>query len=372
MNVILALLIVLLVVTFLKHNQTRISRLRVCDFHVKSRIPECLTLSSDSTSFILEDHDNIGQIQCIQTQYQAAIEHTQLHSDYMNDYFTDKNDPQHVFCVTHRIDNSNSKSCVYIPGSNDYFYNKNLANQIYTKGYNFFAMSFPNFGFASTSNNKNNSTFTSIPGMYKYIDFLVEFYKLSQIDLLIGHSTGGLISTCYAAYKNQFTLHVKRLVLSSPLFEWYNDPHAKSYFRTAHFLKHFMTPVGLFVHRVNVNKSTGTPNFTTCEEFNQVNFNPKYKSLLVIHTYPEWIRACTLMMQQIQAGEVDVKCPVDVLVSDQSVFWQYTQEADNTLNVTDIVKYSATIGRNVNVHTIPNAVHSTLLRVADIDSLLHL
>jgi pimeloyl-ACP methyl ester carboxylesterase len=371
MIVILGLLIVLLVIVLLKQKETVIGHLDVDHFYVESRVPECLTLSSTKESFTLHGNE-MDQIHTIQTEYELAIRHTHLVSDYTNDYFTDKRDPAHFFCITRRISASNLKSCIYIPGINDYFYNKQFANQIFGKGYNFYAISFPNFGFASTSTSKHNSTFTSIPGMYKYIDFIVEFYQLKHIDLLIGHSTGGLISTCYAAHRNQHQVHVKRLVLSSPLFEWYCDPHAKSYIRSANFLKHVITPVGLLLREVNLKQSIGTTNLTTCEEFNQLNFNPKYKSLVEIHTYPEWIRACTLMMHSIQTGYVNVKCPVDVLVSDKSVYWEYTQKADNTLDVTDIMKYSHKIGSEVNIHIIPNSVHATFLRIPDITVLLQL
>jgi hypothetical protein len=59
-----------------------------------------------------------------------------------------------------------------------------------------------------------------------------------------------------------------------------------------------------------------------------------------MHTYPEWVKACTSMMRGIQSGRVSVNCPVDVLVSDTSVHWAYTRDAGNTLGVTLIVKYS--------------------------------
>lgn len=369
MKLILAMLIVSLVVLFLKYQETLIGHLDANNFDVESKVPDCLTLSYATESLSLCGN-NVDQIRAIHAEYATAIERATLVSDYTNDYFTEKRDPLHMFCITRRVNASHLKSCVYVPGNNDYFYNKKLANQLYDKGYNFYAVSFPNFGFASTTAADNFSTFASIPGMYKYIDFLVEFYELPQIDILIGHSAGGLISTCYAAYKNKTRISVKRLVLSSPLFDWYSDAHTKSYFRSDHFLRQVITPVGLVVRKVNLKNSIGTPNLTTCEEFNEVNFNPKYKSLIEIHTYPEWIRACTLMMHRIQSGSVNVNCPVDVLVSDKSVYWEYTKEADNTLDIAAIMQYSNKIGSDVRMHVIPNSVHNTFLRVSDITAFL--
>ena len=371
MNVVVALLILVLVVRYLNYKENGVGHLDIIDFNVESTVPQCLTLSSTHDTFVLVGH-SLDNIHTIQTEYAVALKNATLISDYTNDYFTDKRDPTHLFCVTRRVHASNYKSCVYVPGNNDYFNNTKLGTQFYDQGYNFYAIAFPNFGFASTSTTANYSTFASIPGLYKYIDFLVEFYRLPQIDVLIGHSTGGLISICYAEYRNQNQPMVKRLVLSSPLLDWYGDPRATSYFRSADFLKHVITPIGLFVRKLNLKWSVGTPNSTTCEEFNQVNFNPRYKSLIEIRTYPEWIRACTLMMRRIQSGSVNVKCPVDVLVSDKSTYWEYTTERDNTLDVRSIVKYAHQIGSDVTVHVIPKAVHATLLHVHDICVLLNI
>lgn len=371
MKVIIALVIVLLVVIFLKYTESTIGYIDVCDFIMESKVPECLTLSSTRKSLILRGH-SVDEIRNMRNEYAVVLANTPLSSDFTNDYFIDKRDPTHRFCITRRVDALHSQSCIYVPGNNDYFYNKTLANQLFAKGYNFYAISFPNFGFASDTKCETYSTFSSIPGLYKYIDCLVEFYKIAQIDLLIGHSTGALISIGYAEYRNHHQTYVKRLVLSSPCLDWYGDPRATSYVSSVEFLKQIITPIGLFVRKFNLKGSIGAPNFTTCEEFNEMNFNPKYKSLVEIHTFPEWIRACTLLMRRIQGGFVNVKCPVDVLVSDKSVYWIYTDECDNTLDVAAIVKYSRKIGHDVRVNVIPNAVHMTFLRVSDITALLHL
>ena len=371
MKVIVALVVVLLVVICLKYQETVIGHLDLHEFNVESKVPECLTLSSMNTELSLCGH-NVDQIADVRRDYELEIRRTNLISDYTNDYFTDRRDPSHLFCVTRRIGGSNSKSCIYVPGNNDYFYNKKLANQLYDKGYNFYAIAFPNFGFASSTTAENYSTFASIPALFKYIDFLVEFYRLPQIDMLIGHSAGGLISTRYTEYRNRNEPTVKRLVLSSPFFDWYCDPLAASYLSREDFLTQVITPVGLFVRKVNIKSSIGTPNVTTCEEFNEINFNPNYKSLIEMHTYPEWVKACTSMMRGIQSGRVSVNCPVDVLVSDTSVHWAYTRDADNTLDVTSIVKYSNKIGSDVRIHIVPHSVHTTFLRVADIARLLQI
>jgi len=373
--IILIIIILFIVYKFYKESIAEKSYLNIEDFKLHSEVPDCMTLSNNSESlFVLSNNENItiGEIKKIQKNYQEKIKNSKLSSDFVNDFFIEKKDELHRFCVTRLSKTENTKSCIYIPGNNDYFYNKKMANQLHKKGYNFFAISLPNYGFVSNVNDVNYSTFASIPNLYKYIDFIVNYYQLKQIDILFGHSTGGLIATCYAEYKNRETNFVKRLVLSSPLFDWYGDPSPKSYLDKEEFLDNVITPLGLIISKVNIKSSNGTPNLTTCEEFNELNFNPKYKSLIEIKTYPQWIRACTLQMKKIQNGKINVKCKVDILCSDKSVYWKYTTVADNTLDVSEIVMYSKKITNDFNIHIVKDSVHTTFLRVNDITGLLHI
>jgi len=376
MNIfILIILIILLYICYKLYQEyaAESKQLVIENFTVNTYTPDCLALSNNVVSAYQLPNENINldNIHIVQKQYQEQLKNNNLSSNFMNDCFIDKGDNNHKFCITKLFKNENTKSCIYIPGNNDYFYNKKLATQLYNKGYNFFAISFPNYGFVSDTNNPYYSTFASIPSLYKYIDFIVKYYKLNQIDMLIGHSTGGLIATCYAEYKNRNNLFIKRLVLSSPLLDWYGDPNPKSYLEKEDFLKNVITPLALVIPDINLKSSVGTPNLTTCEEFNELNFNPKYKSLTEINTYPQWIRACTLQMRRVQGGKINVKCNVDVLVSDKSVYWKYSTDGDNTLDVSEIMMYSKKISTGeLSMHVIKNSVHTTFLHVSDITELL--
>ena len=332
------------------------------DFDIETRIPDCICLSNNKSTALTLSKDNIDvkTIADITNEYEK--QNHGLTSDFSNDFFTHKKD-KHVFCCTRIQGILNKKNAIYIPGNNDYFHVQTMAQNLKRKGYNFYAISFPNFGFASDAKDTHFSSFNSIPFLFQYIDVILSHYKIKKIDILFGHSTGGLIATMYAEYKNKKNQFIERLVLSSPFFDWYSEPNAKSFMKKEEFLEQVITPLGLIIPLVNVKTAIGTPNLTTCQEFNEINFNPKYKSLINTHTYPEWIRAVTIAHERIQKGTVNVKCTVDIFHSDKSVYWTYADDADNTLDVDDIKKYGKLISSDVRLHEIPNSIHSTFMRI---------
>ena len=346
-------------------------KLSITYFDVNSVVPDDINLSNNTKvsltidKTILQNKDNTDTtfITTVIDEYNKL--NVGLTSDFVADIFTNKTDNQTQFSVTKLIASGSSKVAVYIPGNNDYFYNAKLAYSLNKKGYDFYAISFPNHGFTSIVNDTAFSSFNNMEFLFQYIEIILEHYEIKQIDLLLGYSTGGLISIMYANYKNsKDTQFIKRCILSSPFIDWYADPNNTSITGSETFIEEVVTPLGLVVPKLNISSILGAPNTTTCEEFNEINFNPKYKSLIVINTYPEWIRAVTLAQQQIQNSKIDMKCPVDIIHSDKSVFWDYSENADNILDINDITKYGALISSSdITFHKINNSIHNCFLRV---------
>ena len=343
-------------------------KLYLSDFDIIHSVPDDINLSNNVKSNININKDKILNNNNPKEEIlNAKIAYSALNKDLKSDFVVDifkKNDASERFTITKLVKENNTNNALYISGNNDYFYHADMAYKLSNKGYNFYAISFPNFGFGSDVNDTNFSTFNNIQYLFQYIEIALKKYKINKIDILFGHSTGGLIGIMYANYKNSKSKFIDKLILSSPFLDWYEDPKTKSCIQTEKFLEYVITPLGLIIPKINLKSSKGSPNYTTCEEFNEINFNPKYKSLIEIHTYPEWIRACTLAHRQIQNKKIDVKCKVDILLSDKSIFWKYTTNADNTLSVADIEKYSKCFSSSkVNIHKIIDSIHSCFLRV---------
>ena len=346
---------------------------------ITSAPPPCITLSSNKQSNMsFPDPTRVPTMEEIEdvTQEYCEILHSSppLESDFVNDTFTHKSTGV-KFCITRLETPGNKKNVIYLAGNNDYFYNKEYAEMYRDAGYNLYAICFPNFGFVSDVKHPKYSTFANVSELYKYIDFACSHYGYNGVDVLTGHSTGGLIGISYTWYKNHAIpttdpMFVRKVILSSPLIDWYGRPEwwDSSAFLESELFMDILSSVGSLlpaniVNNINVKSNTGVPSVVTSGEYGITPFNPNYKSLLEIPTYFGWIIECSREMTYIQRGERNCKCPVTILCSDKSVFWEYTSTADNTLDVADYDKYGTQLGDDVVVSKIPDAVHSVFLSV---------
>lgn len=350
-----------------KEMQTSNAKINLEHYSVQSQIPDDIALSNNVT---LLDTIKINETKLFNdTEYQEELDRVQfayslltsnITSDFIVDIFTSTKDS---FSVTKIVDPTNTKTAIYLSGNNDYFYNSQFARQIHNKGYNFYAISFPNNGFTSNVDDSNFSYFDNMEHLFQYIEIVLQHYKIDKINILFGHSAGGLIAIMYSNYKNSNTHFVDRLILSSPFLDWYADPASTSVLGSEEFIEQIITPLGLILPKINLKSAKGKPNYTSCQEFNERAFNPKYKSLVETNTYPAWMRAVTLSQQKIQNKEIDTRCKVDIFCSDKSVHWKYSNDADNTLDVEDIQKYGMHISKTVQIHTIKNSIHTCFLRI---------
>ena len=346
-------------------------KLSIEQFYISDdNIPDDINLSnSENTTLRFDkgankDDINLQSINKIKKEYAEICVNVNSTSDFKVNIFTDKNNILHKFSVTKLINTKNKKNAIYLSGNNDYFNNKKLGMKLFDAGYNLYAISFPNLGFTADVNDSNYSTFDNIDFLFQYIEVVLKYYKINSIDILFGHSTGGLIAIMYANYKNKIKNNfIKKMILSSPFLDYFSDPNAISYINSENFLKNIITPLGLIMPKINIKPTTGQPNFTTCVEFNECNFNPKYKSLIEVKTYFQWIRACTLAHNKIQNKKVDVKCNVIIFCSDKSVYGGYTENSDNILDVEDIQKYGKLISYNVDIKIVKDSIHNCFLRI---------
>ena len=324
--------------------------------YINSKVPDCIALSKNKS------HLNLCKFDCKSTkddieQYKRVYTRhcVDLKSDYTNDFFID--DDNKTWTITRRTDKRHTKTCFYVPGNNDYFCIKRMSDQLFAAGYNFYAISFPNFGFASNVDNPQFSTFCSVAGLYKYIDYACHFYGITAIDIMFGHSTGGLVATCYTDYKNSYEPFVQRLVLSSPFFV---TPYK------------FAILVNSIIPNVNVNACRGQINTTVCMEINEIACNPKYKSLNQVCNYMRWISAVSVEHVNIHNGAIDVKCPVDIIHSNKSAYNEWTNSADNCLCMHEIQTYGKRISSSpITFHEIKNSIHLCFLRIEKICEFLN-
>ncbi len=252
------------------------------------------------------------------------------------------------------------KAVLYIHGYDDYFFQKEMAEEYIKHGYNFYALDLRKCGRSI------------LPGQIKFdVRNVVEYY--GEIDealqiihqeknhwvLLSGHSMGGLVVSVYAQDrigKENFDA----LFLNSPFFDWNVSPIVRA----------TILPLAASEGERHPEKTRQGEDYSLYGEslnknfHGEWNYNLEWKMLQVpVMTYG-WISAMYDAIKRVQNG-LQIKKPVLVMISDRSIQpKKWTNElfkADAILNVKNIKKYAANIATNVQIIEIHDGMHDLVL-----------
>lgn len=113
----------------------------------------------------------------------------------------------------------NRPSVLYIHGFIDYFFHPHLADFFHDNGYDFYALELRKYGHSILPHQHKNYC-RHLDEYFEELDFAIQNIKSKNENplVLLGHSTGGLISSLYLN-KGSFRDQVSVLVLNSPFLE---------------------------------------------------------------------------------------------------------------------------------------------------------
>jgi len=207
----------------------------------------------------------------------------------------------------------------------------------------------------------------SVSEYFEEIDLAIEIIRNNEKNnylVLMGHSTGGLISSLYAnQHKNDSTIDA--LILNSPFFDM-NKPE---------WFKKTALPITAFVGKnfPNIPSPEGLKEgYAKSLHINhkgEWDFNLDYKPILGYKINLGWVAAIYYAQQELQNG-LDISCPVLVMYSSKSVtpgdYHQSMHTADAVLNVADISKYADVIGNHITKVEIQDGMHDLVLSKKDV------
>ncbi|MFV0375534.1 alpha/beta hydrolase [Microbacterium sp.] len=247
---------------------------------------------------------------------------------------------------------------LYVHGWSDYFFQTEVARWWNARGARFFALDLRRYGRSLREG--------QTPGYVADLDeydadiaaALAAMARGSRRLVLMGHSTGGLILTLWAA---RFPGVAHALVLNSPWLEMQGGPVARQ-------------ALGAFVHlRATVDPLGGQPEvdfgfYTRAQR--EIGTLPtdvhreQWRPDRGFATHPGWFSAVLRGHERIAAG-VEVGCPALVLLSARwmpPVQWaEDMTRADTVLVVDDIARAATRIGADVTVARIHDGVHDLFL-----------
>lgn len=280
---------------------------------------------------------------------------------------------EYPFGSTPRVDAQNSAQdsisqgktprgvILYLHGYNDYFFQTNTAEKADSAGFAFFAIDLHNYGRSIREWNEH-CNMHDIREFYPEIDSAVAMARRMTSDtlpfILMGHSQGGLIMSLYSNDRPDGKFSA--VVLNSPFYE----------FNVGWFLKNIGVPVvsvlGKYFPDKSIEGSTN-PNYNKSinkSELGEWDISPKAKDMNPKRQSFSWIRAIHQGQSKLHDG-LDIKYPVLLMYSDCSVddeeYVDGYNRCDGILNVDDIKRYGASLGKNVKMAEIPGALHDVFL-----------
>ena len=253
-----------------------------------------------------------------------------------------------------------TQAVLYIHGFIDYFFQTEMAEHFNHHGYNFYALDLRKYGRSHLPHQK----FYNVRNISEYDAEITQALNIIADEghdavLLSGHSTGGLITTLYAAHYPEHPL-IKALWVNSPFYD-FNMPTWKKKYALPK-----LSALGKYL-----------PNLKFPSELNkwyapsihqkfhgEWNFNLQWKQQSYPLVYLSFVRAIFEAQKEIHTG-VKMMIPILVMHSHQTTYpKKYNHDAETSdviLDVKDIEKYAKKLQGDVTVITIKDGLHDLVL-----------
>lgn len=252
------------------------------------------------------------------------------------------------------------KAVLYIHGFSDYFFQTEMAEQFNQHGYDFYALDLRKYGRSKLPHQK----FYYLLDLREYDAEITKALEIigqenhNQV-LLAGHSTGGLITTLYAAHYPDHRL-IKALWTNSPFYDFYKSVIEKKVgipllSEVGERLPNAKFPSGLNQwYTPSLHK-----NFYGEWDFN---LNWKPKSLPFVHLC--FVNAIHKAQKEIHRG-ISLNIPTLIMHSHQSKYpkkWGVdAQQSDVILDVKDMTDNAKKMKGDVQTLAIKNGLHDLVL-----------
>ena len=251
------------------------------------------------------------------------------------------------------------KAVLYVHGFNDYFFQTEMADRFNAEGYNFYAIDLRKYGRSLLRNQKRCNT-RSTDEYFADLDSAVNIIRNEGncSIVLMGHSTGGLTTSLYCHSKGE-NCPVDALILNSPFFKFNMGSLLNDY------VIPFVATAAPIIPTIDIPQGASTAYAESLlkDYHGEWMFDTNKKLMLSPDVTTDWISAI-YKAQKVVWGGLDIKIPVLAMYSDRSIDGSVWSEefmhGDAVLNVSDIAKYSKTLGDNVQRAKIVGGLHDLL------------
>jgi alpha-beta hydrolase superfamily lysophospholipase len=253
----------------------------------------------------------------------------------------------------------NRKSVLYIHGYNDYFFHAHVAEKFNENNFDFYALDLRKYG-RSLLKHQHPNFCKDIEEYFEEISIAIrEIHDLSKEPIyLLGHSTGGLSASSYMNSGAERNL-ISALILNSPFLDFYQSKFEKFFSYWGSKIISTIAPYAKIegalppVYAQSVNKSY----------HGEWDYNLEWKPIKGFPTYFKWVVAISSAQKKL--AHSNIKVPILVMHSSSSkkisTFSEVAMSRDTVLNIEDIKRVGVTLGDEVTLMQIDNALHDIFL-----------
>ncbi|SHK59333.1 Lysophospholipase, alpha-beta hydrolase superfamily [Hymenobacter psychrotolerans DSM 18569] len=256
-----------------------------------------------------------------------------------------------------------SRAVLYVHGFNDYFFQREMAEQYAAHGFRFYALDLRKYGRALLPHQRPNNV-RDLAEYFSDLDAALTVIRQegAREVVLSGHSTGGLIAALYAHSRPAAGLAA--LVLNSPFLDL-NQPRLKK------LAVPLLTKLGAVWPNIPV--PAGLPD-TYGQSLHRAyrghwDYDLAWKPNRVFAVNAGWLRAIRKAHQQVRRG-LQIAAPILVLHSDRTAWGRAWSDdfrrSDIVLNVAHIRKLAPRLGPHVTAHAVAGGLHDLFLSVPEV------
>ena len=252
------------------------------------------------------------------------------------------------------------KAVLYVHGYNDYFFQDSMGREFNDSGYGFYAVDLRKYGRSL------------LPGQHRYevrdmaeyfadIDSAISRMRRDSVTdiVLMGHSTGGLITSLYM--ESAPAPEIKTLILNSPFLDW----------NFTGFMRKAVIPLAAAAGKWLPDVYMSQGDDTAYGESLLKSLHGEWEfdtTLKLIHQAPislGWVRAIDRGHKQLVENGRAIKVPVYLMRSRRSVYpdgWSpLASSGDAVLNVDSISARGRRMGYNVTEAIVDSGLHDLVL-----------
>ncbi len=250
---------------------------------------------------------------------------------------------------------------LYVHGFNDYFFNTEMGDEFASHGYNFYAVDLRKYGRSLLPGQKRYEA-RSLEEYFPDIDSALVDMERSGISriVLMGHSTGGLITALYMSRsKSRAARSIDALILNSPFLDWNLGWKEKIIWAVSALGKLFPNM------KIPQGASQAYAESLLSRYHGRWNYDTDKKLTQSPDVTAGWVRAITLAQKALRDGKADIRVPILLMYSAESVdgsdWTEEHNEADGVLDVNDIRKYGLMLGPDVTCVKVVGGLHDLTL-----------